>query len=123
MRRSWRGGLRRGEFMIANQLKFRASRAELWSDAIEIRLWSERGDAVGIPSPLTFTLLTPEQRDAHRLEPSFAMSRDSAQQLMDELWNVGLRPTEGTGSAGSLAATERHLADMRALVFKTEGHK
>lgn len=40
-----------------------------------------------------------------------------AQMLMDELWRCGLRPTEGTGSAGSLAATERHLADMRRLVF------
>lgn len=41
-----------------------------------------------------------------------------AQQLMDELWHCGLRPSEGTGSAGSLAATERHLADMRTVAFK-----
>ena len=37
--------------------------------------------------------------------------------LIDELWSAGLRPSEGTGSAGSLAATERHLADMRAFAF------
>jgi hypothetical protein len=30
----------------------------------------------------------------------------------------GLRPSEGTGSAGALAATERHLKDMQRLVFK-----
>jgi len=36
---------------------------------------------------------------------------------MDELWQCGLRPSEGSGSAGSLAATERHLADMRKLAF------
>jgi len=41
-----------------------------------------------------------------------------AQALMDRLWSVGLRPTEGSGSAGALAATERHLADMQRLVFK-----
>jgi hypothetical protein len=51
---------------------------------------------------------------------SLQMSNAAAQTLMDDLWQSGLRPTEGTGSAGSLAATERHLADMRALVFKTE---
>ena len=45
------------------------------------------------------------------------LGNDAAQQLMDELWRVGFRPTEGSGSAGSLAATERHLADMRRLVF------
>jgi hypothetical protein len=37
---------------------------------------------------------------------------------MDQLWQCGLRPSEGTGSAGSLAATQRHLEDMRALVFQ-----
>jgi hypothetical protein len=36
---------------------------------------------------------------------------------MDELWRVGLRPTEGTGSAGSLAATERHLKDMQRIAL------
>lgn len=43
---------------------------------------------------------------------------NEAQVLMDDLWNCGIRPTEGTGSAGSLRATERHLEDMRKLVFK-----
>jgi len=52
------------------------------------------------------------------LEPTFSLSLESAQLLMDDLWNSGLRPTEGTGSAGSLRATERHLEDMRTLVFK-----
>lgn len=49
--------------------------------------------------------------------PTFALRREQAQQLMDELWNCGLRPTEGSGSAGSLAATERHLKDMQAVAF------
>lgn len=35
----------------------------------------------------------------------------------DELWRCGLRPTEGTGSAGSLAATQAHLKDMKAIAF------
>lgn len=43
---------------------------------------------------------------------------EDAQTLMDDLWNAGLRPTEGSGSAGALAATQRHLEDMRTLVFK-----
>jgi hypothetical protein len=40
-----------------------------------------------------------------------------AQALMDRLWKAGLRPTEGSGSAGALAATQDHLKDMRRLVF------
>lgn len=51
--------------------------------------------------------------------PSLFLDKDEAQQLMDELWRIGARPTEGSGSAGSLAATERHLRDMQAIVKKT----
>lgn len=40
-----------------------------------------------------------------------------AQELIDSLWQCGLRPSEGSGSAGALAATERHLADMRQIAF------
>jgi len=56
-------------------------------------------------------------------KPSFLMEMDVAQTLMDDLWNCGLRPTEGSGSAGALRATERHLEDMRTLVFEEKGSK
>jgi hypothetical protein len=49
--------------------------------------------------------------------PTLTMERTEAQVLMDSLWDCGIRPTEGAGSAGAMAATERHLADMRKLVF------
>ena len=52
------------------------------------------------------------------VDPSLRLTNLQAQALMDQLWQCGLRPTEGNGSAGSLAATERHLADMRAIVAK-----
>jgi len=40
---------------------------------------------------------------------------DQAQDLMDKLWASGIRPAEARGSAGQLAAVEKHLADMRAI--------
>ena len=46
------------------------------------------------------------------------LSLDSAQQLMDELWHCGVRPSEGSGSAGALAATQHHLKDMQRIAFK-----
>lgn len=52
-------------------------------------------------------------------EPLFRLRKDEMQQLMDELWRVGLRPSEGSGSAGALAATERHLEDMRTIAMQT----
>jgi hypothetical protein len=41
----------------------------------------------------------------------------AVQILMDDLWNIGIRPTEGTGSAGAMTATQNHLEDMRKVVF------
>jgi hypothetical protein len=49
---------------------------------------------------------------------SFILTNDNAQTLIDDLWQAGLRPTEGTGSAGALRAVERHLDDYRKLVEK-----
>ena len=51
------------------------------------------------------------------VDPFMVMPLETAQLLMDELWGCGLRPSEGTGSAGSLAATERHLKDMKTIAF------
>lgn len=59
-----------------------------------------------------------KERDPNiMLEPSLSLAPEAAQTLMDDLWHCGIRPTEGSGSAGSLAATQRHLEDMRKLVF------
>lgn len=49
--------------------------------------------------------------------PTLRLDWQASQQLMDELWQCGLRPSEGTGSAGSLAATERHLRDMQSIAM------
>jgi len=38
---------------------------------------------------------------------------EQAQELMDSLWQCGLRPVQGSGSAGSLAATEEHLKTVK----------
>jgi len=59
-----------------------------------------------------------EKRDPGQMsEPFVRLLPSQAQFLMDQLWFCGFRPTEGTGSAGSLAATQSHLADMRRIVF------
>ena len=52
------------------------------------------------------------------LSPAFSIDNDVAQKMMDSLWDCGIRPSEGTGSAGAMAATQKHLEDMRTLVFK-----
>ena len=46
-------------------------------------------------------------------EPFLRITYDEAQRLVDELWQCGVRPSEGTGSAGSLAATEARSVGIK----------
>ena len=57
------------------------------------------------------------------IEPIALLPYPAGQILMDDLWAAGIRPTEGTGSAGSLLATEKHLSDMRIIAFNQLGIK
>ena len=83
-----------------------------WMARIEVLV---SGDGWVAP-PLVCSEVTPENELEIR-HPTFCLSRDAAQTLMDDLWACGLRPTEGTGSAGALAAVERHIKDLQRLVF------
>jgi hypothetical protein len=89
---------------------------EIWNNCISLRIGQR--DAVGMRLSAAKPLLFVEQPASAYIEPCIRLETTDAQKLMDELWNCGLRPSEGTGSAGSLAATERHLKDMQRIVFK-----
>lgn len=92
------------------------ARRDQWREGVSIFMRQVIvGVSMELAQPVEFK--TVDANDHSPVEPVMRLPIHSAQQLMDELWQCGLRPTEGTGSAGSLAATERHLADMRRLVF------
>ena len=51
------------------------------------------------------------------IPPAFKLNEKEAQELCDSLWEAGIRPSNGAGSVGQLAATQAHLADMKKLAF------
>lgn len=75
------------------------------------------GQHYALAEPVVMKIQTNEELTCP-LQPTTTLSPTAAQQLIDDLWDCGLRPSEGSGSAGAMAATERHLKDMRTLVFK-----
>lgn len=93
------------------------ARQSRWSDGITVDFIEDNGRGPTIGIVTSCVLEQVERNTVPATETGIRFTREDAQRLMDELWGVGLRPSEGSGSAGSLAATERHLADMRALVF------
>lgn len=77
------------------------------------------GQSYGTAEPIIFKrvegLFRPDPPPTVSLEPQ------AAQKLMDDLWDCGIRPSEGTGSAGQLAAVQKHLEDFRTIAFKKLG--
>jgi len=79
---------------------------------------SFNGELLHVGQPLVFTT---QENAALIAAPTFSLQPEDAQKLMDELWNCGIRPTEGSGSAGAFAAVQDHRDDLRKLLFHTLG--
>jgi len=84
-----------------------------WHNGVELLV--RDGDAFGV------TVVMEGKKPGMVVDPTIRISRTAAQTLIDDLWQAGFRPTEGSGSAGSLKATEKHLQDMRKIAFKQLG--
>lgn len=96
-----------------NNLDIRCNTTE-WRSGVEIRARANNGGGYAYMEPVVFS----DGAEGDYLPPAMVIDMDSAQRLMDELWGCGLRPTDGSGSAGAMAATQKHLEDMRSLVFE-----
>lgn len=96
------------------EVKVRAFRSA-WSADIELAILSYNFN-LQLASIGEVTMR--EIKEGDRIEPAVRLNNHEAQQLMDALWDCGLRPSEGTGSAGQLKATQDHLADMKQIAFQ-----
>jgi hypothetical protein len=93
----------------------RARRGDLCCgpDRINLYAFQKKGANRFGAQPLVFQAV----EYAETLSPFVEIENRHAQQLMDDLWDAGIRPSEGTGSAGTLAATQQHLADIKTVAF------
>lgn len=83
-----------------------------------LQVWIEQINTKSQSSYTAKPIIMEEVKDIFvEAVPTLTISSESGQQLMDDLWQAGLRPSEGTGSAGALAAVEKHLTDMRIIAF------
>ncbi len=97
---------------MTNDIRILAHKG-IWSNNVNLLVCS---DATHVAQKIVFE----EVKLGEEVPPTLTLNPTAAQELMDGLWRCGFRPSEGTGSAGALAATERHLQDMRELVFRNK---
>jgi hypothetical protein len=88
-----------------------------FDSAVHVKVAVFHGERIGLVQPVVYKMLEPGEHTFDQ-EPTFRLRKEDLQQWMDEMWRIGIRPTQGHGSTGQLAATERHLTDMRAIAFK-----
>jgi hypothetical protein len=105
--------------MGVQEVDILALRESAWNDRIGVylRYYSRFNDKVVVPKDLEFEEI---ERDSYNYQPLFELLTfpigNEAQKLMDSLWDCGLRPSQGKGSAGAMDATQKHLEDMRKIV-------
>ena len=87
----------------------------VWSECVDFVLIRETNGPRAVCAPPQFIEIP--AGDPGPIQPTFSLAYQEAQELMDALWNVGLRPTQSRSSAGQTEAVERHLADMRTIAF------
>jgi hypothetical protein len=102
--------------MEIKALEIRARMADFSHGGDLIRLFGIKQNG---SEDVVATSLTMAKHSAAMSYPAFAeIDKTTAQVLIDDLWRCGIRPSEGSLSAGSLLATQNHLNDMRKIVFK-----
>lgn len=105
-------------------LEFQCRREAFFRNELSLYVYNKvDSQSVAVPLPVVFKVMPRDEGAYEPIQPLLRLDPEGAQRLMDELFAAGIRPSEGSGSAGQLAAVKSHLADMRALVFKTDAPK
>jgi hypothetical protein len=86
---------------------------------VDFRVYAplENGRPGGVGLPLVMKTSGPEDVCDFDPGPTFTLRDDQVQELMDRLWDLGFRPSEGTGSAGALKQAEEHIKSLQRIAF------
>jgi hypothetical protein len=100
--------------MLRDEQIVRVERGGLMDQTFPLYFGLRTEGALFVPETLSFSKM---DEASDYVKPIARLTETECQVLMDSLWSVGIRPTEGAGSAGAMAAVRYHLEDMRKLVF------
>lgn len=106
--------------MHGTETRLRAQREMFYFDTIALTLFCKDFDARQMSVGVLSLKPVEDGELLSNLPPTVRLDAQAAQVLMDDLWAAGLRPTE-EGGAGALGATERHLADLKQILWNRLG--
>lgn len=88
-----------------------------WENSLQLAAWQLGNDGRTRRVSAVFTVHD-DDKEGNIAEPFLNLDRKDAQQLFDELYRCGMRPSDGQPTSDQIAAIKYHLEDMRRLVFK-----
>ena len=65
------------------------------------------------------SIVMSKRDESEPIEPAFRLSYEAAQDLFNDLYRQGFRPSKADADS-ALEVMRAHLADMRSLVFKKQ---
>lgn len=82
---------------------------------------SHLGAVVRVPKEVEYRQLTDNEN--FPTEAIVDLPLDCGQQLIDQLWQMGYRPSSGVSSTGQDEAQKAHISDLREILFSFLGVK
>ena len=89
----------------------------------ELRIFYHREHTHGPKDAVAESLIMKEITEdniSSVIDPIMTLTKEEIQKWLDELWALGIRPSNGAGDANTIESIKYHLEDMRSLVFKEE---
>lgn len=81
----------------------------IYRGCVELIAVSDYGDRLAVAQPINLELVE-QSRHAMIDAPTLQLHGESAQSLLQALWDAGLRPNDGAGSGAEAAALRKHIA-------------
>ena len=90
------------------------------NNSIDLYIIREEPMRSGRPAMIATEFILETIQEGEMYNPLVNFTPEEAAHLMDELWNAGVRPSNGAGSNATLDAKDAHLEDLRRLVFESK---
>lgn len=106
--------------MLQDKIRIHAER-QAWaiSDGVALFIMAKSYPEGGEPvMRLARLLFEPIDHTYPPPDATVQLRQEEAQALMDTLWDCGLRPTDGAGTAGAMAATQAHVKDLQGVMYR-----
>lgn len=96
----------------------------IYRDGVDLVYFQRQGDTIAVAQPVDL-ILTEQPRNQVITGPTLHLPDGSAQELLQALWDAGLRPNDGAGSGAEAQALKNHIKFAERMaegLLKGNGH-